>query len=53
MSRWLQGFAYRTNLAAWLFLASGMAALVIAAATVGSQVVRAAAADPVETLRYE
>jgi putative ABC transport system permease protein len=53
MSRWLQGFAFRTSLSVWLFLASGMAALVIAGATVSSQVVRAAAADPVRSLRYE
>jgi putative ABC transport system permease protein len=53
MSRWLQGFAFRTDLSIWLFLASGLAALMIAAATVGSQVVRAAAADPVRSLRYE
>jgi putative ABC transport system permease protein len=53
MSRWLQGFAYRTTLTAWLFLASGMAALMIAAVTVSSQVIRAAAADPIDSLRYE
>jgi putative ABC transport system permease protein len=53
MNRWLQGFASRTSLPFWLFLASGMAALVIAGATVSSQVVRAATADPVRSLRYE
>jgi putative ABC transport system permease protein len=53
MSRWLQGFAFRTSLPVWLFLVSGMAALVIAGATVSSQVVRAAAANPVRSLRYE
>jgi putative ABC transport system permease protein len=53
MSRWLEGFAFRTSLSVWLFLVSGLAALVIAGATVSSQVVRAAAADPVRSLRYE
>jgi putative ABC transport system permease protein len=53
MRRWLEGFAFRTSLSVWLFLGSGLAALLIAAATVGAQVVRAAAANPVKSLRYE
>jgi putative ABC transport system permease protein len=53
MGRWLQGFAFRTSLTAAIFLTSGLAALAIAALTVGLQVVRAAAANPAESLRYE
>jgi putative ABC transport system permease protein len=53
MHRWLEGFAFRTNLSVWLFLGSGLAALLIAVATVGAQVMRTAAADPVKSLRYE
>jgi putative ABC transport system permease protein len=53
MNRWLQGFASRTSLSVWLFLASGSAALAIAGVTVSAQVVRAASADPVRSLRYE
>jgi putative ABC transport system permease protein len=53
MSRWLQGFAFRTSLTAWLFLTSGLAALAIAVLTVSSQVLRAAHANPADSLRYE
>jgi putative ABC transport system permease protein len=53
MSRWLQDFAYRIPLSLWPFVLAGVGALVIALLTVGAQTVRAAAANPVETLRYE
>ena len=53
MHRWLEGFAFRTSLSAWLFLGTGLAALLIAVATVGAQVTRTAAANPVKSLRYE
>ncbi len=53
MNRWLQDFAYRVNLTVWVFLFSGVLALVIAILTVGSQAIRAATANPVEALRYE
>ncbi|MDH4195919.1 MAG: ABC transporter permease [Candidatus Aminicenantes bacterium] len=53
MSRWLQGFAFRTSLSAAIFLASGLTALAIAVLTVGFQVVRAAATNPADSLRYE
>jgi putative ABC transport system permease protein len=53
MSRWLQDFAYRIGLTAWPFLLAAAGALVFAFLTVSTQTFRAAAADPVETLRYE
>ena len=53
MHRWLESFAFRTSLSVWLFLGSGLAALLIAVATVSAQVMRTAAADPVKSLRYE
>jgi putative ABC transport system permease protein len=53
MRRWLEGFAFRTGLPVWLFVLSGLSALVIAGATVSSQVVRAASANPAQSLRYE
>jgi putative ABC transport system permease protein len=53
MSRWLQGFAFRTSLSIWIFLVSGLSALLIAALTVSSQVVKAAGANPAESLKYE
>jgi putative ABC transport system permease protein len=50
---WLQDFAYRTNLTAWIFVLSAGLALVIALITVSFQSIRAALANPVESLRYE
>lgn len=53
MNRWLQGFAFRASLSLWVFMASGLAALTIAALTVSSQVIKAALANPAESLKYE
>ena len=53
MSKWLSLFAYRTSLNPWLFVASGALALVIALVTVSSHAIKAATANPVESLRYE
>jgi putative ABC transport system permease protein len=53
MHNWLQGFAYRTTLSAWLFLTAGAAAIGIALLTVGFQAAKAALADPVRSLRNE
>jgi len=53
MNRWLQGFALRTSLTAWLFLSSTLAAVAIAVLTVSWQVLRAAQANPADSLRYE
>ena len=53
MSRWLQEFAYRIGLTAWPFLLAAAGALVFAFLTVSTQTLRAASANPVETLRYE
>ena len=51
--RWLDGFAYRIDLSVWTFVVAGVAALGIALLTVGYQAVKAALADPVQSLRYE
>jgi putative ABC transport system permease protein len=53
MSRWLQGFAYRTDIAPWMFLSAGGAALLIALLTVSAHVMTVARARPVSALRYE
>lgn len=53
MSRWLQGFAYRTGLGLWIFVIAGSLSLVLAVLTVAFQSIRAAVADPVEALRCE
>jgi len=53
MDSWLQNFAYRTEMNWWVFLFSGGIALVIAVLTVSSQAIKAALANPIESLRYE
>jgi putative ABC transport system permease protein len=53
MNRWLRNFAYRTTLSPWLFFAAGGLALVLAFLAVGWQSIRAARANPAESLRYE
>ncbi|MGB6340159.1 MAG: FtsX-like permease family protein, partial [Candidatus Aminicenantaceae bacterium] len=53
MRRWLEGFAYRTNLNILAFFVSGMLALIIALLTVSVQTFKAATANPVDSLRYE
>ena len=53
MNKWLQNFAYKTNLSWWIYAFAGVLALVIALLTVSWQSWRAASGNPVETLRYE
>ena len=53
MNRWLQDFAYRTNLGLWLFLGAGCMAFFIAALIVGWQSVKAASENPVKALQNE
>ncbi|MBN2347604.1 MAG: ABC transporter permease [Bacteroidales bacterium] len=53
MHKWLQNFAYRTNLNWWIFALAGLFAMIIALLTVSWQSWRAARRNPVEALRYE
>ncbi len=53
MNTLLQNFAYRIGIAWWIFVLAGMIALLIAFLTVIWQAVKAATANPVESLRYE
>jgi len=53
MQKWLQNFAYHTNLSFWIFLITGILILTIAVLTVAYQGIRAALADPIEAIKYE
>jgi putative ABC transport system permease protein len=53
MNKWLDEFAYRINIAWWVFALAGFLALLIALLTVSYQAVRAALSNPVKALRYE
>jgi putative ABC transport system permease protein len=53
MHRWLENFAYRTEMNIFLFVLAGMLSFVVAALSFGFQSLKAAMADPVVSLRYE
>ena len=53
MNKWLADFAYRIEISWWIFVAAALAALGIAFVTVGFQSVKAALANPVQSLRSE
>jgi putative ABC transport system permease protein len=53
IDKWLQSYAYRIDLSAWIFILSGLAVLVVALLTVSYQTIKAATANPVDSLRYE
>jgi putative ABC transport system permease protein len=51
--KWLENFAYKTELSWWIFAAAGAVAVAIALLTVSVQSYKAAMRNPVEALRYE
>jgi len=53
MNNWLQGYKYRSNISAWIFVAAGAGALTITLFTVSFQAIKAALANPVKSLRSE
>ncbi|MDP6037129.1 MAG: hypothetical protein QGG64_01115, partial [Candidatus Latescibacteria bacterium] len=53
MQSWLNNFAYRITLGLDVFVLGGLLAVLIACLTVGYQVLRAAQANPVDSLRCE
>ncbi|WP_026997700.1 ABC transporter permease [Flectobacillus major] len=53
MNKWLQDFAYRIEISAWIFVLAGILALFIALLTISYQAIKAALANPVTSLRTE
>jgi len=53
MQRWLESFAYRTEIGWEIFFLSGVTALLITLVTIGYRVVRTALANPAVVLRNE
>ena len=53
MHKWLGDFAYRINISWGIFLLAGVIAVTIALVTVSFQAIKAAIANPVESLRTE
>jgi putative ABC transport system permease protein len=53
MNNWLQGFAYRISIPWWLFLLGGVCNLILALLTISFHAVKAAVANPADSLRSE
>ena len=53
MNRWLEGFAYRISIGPVIFLEAGLIAMMIALLTISWQSLKAAMANPVQSLRNE
>ena len=53
MHKWLQDFAYRIDIEWWIFALAGVSAMGIALVTVSFQAIKAAIANPVNSLRTE
>lgn len=53
MNKWLQNFTYRVPITVWMFVITGVAAVLIGLLTIGFQTIRTAMANPVRSLRSE
>ncbi|HEX3385288.1 MAG TPA: ABC transporter permease [Mucilaginibacter sp.] len=53
MHKWLQGYATRIGISWWIFVLTGAGAILIAFISIGSQSIKAAVANPVNSLRSE
>ncbi|MBC7424277.1 MAG: hypothetical protein H7334_12595, partial [Ferruginibacter sp.] len=53
MNKWIQNFAYRIDIAWWMFAVAGLFALLIALLTVSFQAVKAALMNPVKSLKAD
>jgi putative ABC transport system permease protein len=53
MKKWLQNFAYRVDIAWWIFLIAALVAIIITLVTISFQAIKAAIANPVTSLRSE
>jgi putative ABC transport system permease protein len=53
MNNWLKNFAYRIDIAPWMFLLSIVIAFAIALLTISYQAIKAATTNPIRSLKYE
>ncbi|MFC1565249.1 hypothetical protein ACFL6G_09955, partial [candidate division KSB1 bacterium] len=53
MNKWLQNFEYRIDIGVPNFVITGLIVIGIAAVTICIQVLKAAMANPVDSIRYE
>src|SRR6185437_8785510 len=53
MNKWLASYSYRINISLWVFVIAGLLSAAIAFITVSFQAIKAAVANPVDSLRSE
>jgi putative ABC transport system permease protein len=53
MNKWLQNFAYRTNIKWWVFAIAGISSIAITLLTISVQTLKAALSNPIGSLRSE
>ncbi len=53
MHKWLEEYAYKTNLSWWIFIVAGFLAISVSILTVSWQSWKAATSNPVEALKFE
>ncbi len=53
MHRWLENFAFRTDVSWWIFITGGTAMVLVALITLSFQTIKAAMMNPVKSLRTE
>jgi putative ABC transport system permease protein len=53
MSKWMENFAYKSGIALWVFLYTGILAVGIALATVSYQSIKTALLNPIDAIKYE
>jgi putative ABC transport system permease protein len=53
INKWLESFANKMNVNGWIFIVPFVIVLIITLVTIGARVIKAAVANPVESLRYE
>ncbi len=53
INKWLQGFAYKTDIGVTIFVFAGMLSVIIAFVTISFQAIRAAIANPIKSLRTD
>lgn len=52
-TKWLNGFAYKTNISAWIFIIGALVSIIIALLTVVAITYRSATSNPADSLRHE
>jgi len=52
-NKWMENFAYRTSMSWWVFAISGALMILISLVTLSMQIIKAATANPVKSLRTE